>query len=158
MRVAIDPLAFTASYYDKKHEILYIFAEIYEVGMKNKRAVEAMKKICENRRVVADSAEPRTIAEMRDLGLRVVAARKGPDSIDHGIRWLQNLQKIVVDKNRCPNTYREFVSYEYDKNKNGQFISSYPDKNNHSIDSIRYATESLMREPIDIHSAKHTLF
>lgn len=155
---AIDPLAFTASYYDKKREILYVFAEIYEVGMKNKRAVEAMKKICENRRVVADSAEPRTIAEMRDLGLRVVAARKGPDSIDHGIRWLQNLQKIVVDKNRCPNTYRELVSYEYDKNKNGQFISSYPDKNNHSIDSIRYATESLMREPIDIHSAKHTLF
>lgn len=158
MRVAIDPLAFTASYYDKKHEILYIFAEIYEVGMKNKRAVEAMKKICENRRVVADSAEPRTIAEMRDLGLRVVAARKGPDSIDHGIRWLQNLQKIVVDKNRCPNTYRELVTYEYDKNKNGQFISSYPDKNNHTIDSLRYSTEVLMREPIDIHSAKHTLF
>lgn len=155
---AVDPLAFTASYYDSRNEILYVFDEIYEVGMKNKRAVNAMLKVCEHRRVVADSAEPRTIAEMCDLGLNITAARKGPDSIDHGIRWLQNLQKIVVDKKRCPNTYRELVSYEYAKNKNGQFISSYPDKDNHAIDSLRYGTEVLMRKHVDIHTARHSLF
>lgn len=157
-KVAVDPLAFTASYYNKYEESLYIFDEIYEVGLKNKRAVRLMKEICGNRRVVADSAEPRTIAEMRDLGLEISGARKGPDSIDHGIRWLQNLQHIYIDKDRCPNTYREFVGYEYAQNKQGQFVSAYPDKNNHAIDSIRYSTESIMREPVNIHSTRQTWF
>lgn len=155
---AVDPLAFVACHYNRHHETLYIYDEIYEVGLKNKNAVQMMKNVCSNRRVTADSAEPRTIAEMRDLGLNVSGARKGPDSIEHGIRWLQNLQHIYVDKERCPNAYRELIGYEYAQNKQGQFISGYPDKNNHAIDAIRYATESIVREPVNVHSARQSWF
>lgn len=155
---AVDPLAFTAAYYDKNHETLYIFGEVYQVGLHNKKAVHLMKEICGDQLVVADSAEPRTISEMRNLGLNVCGARKGPDSIDHGIRWLQNLEHIYIDKERCPNTYREFVSYEYARDRQGRFISGYPDKNNHSIDSLRYGTEVLSREPILMHSARQSWF
>ena len=155
---AVDPLAFTASYYDKNHETLYIFGEVYQVGLHNKKAVRFMKQFCGDQLVVADSAEPRTIAEMRNLGLNVIGARKGPDSIDHGIRWLQNLEHIYIDKERCPNTYREFIGYEYARDRQGRFISGYPDKNNHGIDSIRYGTEALSREPIIMHSARQSWF
>lgn len=158
IKVAVDPLAFVACHYNRHHETLYIYDEIYEVGLKNKNAVQMMKNVCSNRRVTADSAEPRTIAEMRDLGLNVSGARKGPDSIEHGIRWLQNLQHIYVDKERCPNAYRELIGYEYAQNKQGQFISGYPDKNNHAIDAIRYATESIVREPVNVHSARQSWF
>lgn len=155
---SVDPLAFVACHYNRHHETLYIYDEIYEAGLKNKNAVQMMKRVCGNRRVTADSAEPRTIAEMRDLGLEVSGARKGPDSIEHGIRWLQNLQHIYVDKERCPNTYRELIGYEYAQNKQGQFISGYPDKNNHAIDAIRYATEAIVREPVNVHSARQSWF
>lgn len=64
--------------------------------------------------------------------------------MDYGIRWLQSLDEIVIDKRRCPNTYREFVGYEYERNREGQFISAYPDKNNHAIDAVRYGCEDLM--------------
>ena len=61
------------------------------------------------------------------------------------MKWLQSLSKIVIDKKRCPNTYREFVNYEYAKNKDGEFISEYPDKNNHAIDACRYMCEDEMK-------------
>lgn len=82
---------------------------------------------------------------MKDAGLRIYGVKKGPDSVDYGIRWLQSLDEIVIDKRRCPNTYREFVSYEYERNREGQFISAYPDKNNHAIDAVRYAMREDMR-------------
>lgn len=155
---SVDPLAFTASHYDKNHEDLYIFDEIYQVGLKNKKAVRLMMEKCGSNVVIADSAEPRTIAEMRDLGLNIRPARKGPDSIDHGIKWLQGLNHIYIDKIRCPNTYREFVGYEYARDRQGRFISDYPDKDNHSIDSQRYRTEALMREPVVMHTARQNWF
>lgn len=68
-------------------------------------------------------------------------AKKGPDSVDHGIKWLQERRNIYIDKVRCPNTYREFVGYEYARNKEGCFISRYPDADNHAIDATRYAME-----------------
>ena len=88
-----------------------------------------------------DSAEPKSIAEMRGYGLNVIAAKKGPDSVDYGIQYLQRLSKIYIDKRRAPNTYREFVGYEYERNREGEFISAYPDKDNHTIDAVRYGLE-----------------
>lgn len=143
---AVDPLAFNAMHYDKKHEILYIFDEIYQQKLKNKRAAELLKPITASRRIGADSAEPKSIDEMKGYGLNIHSAKKGPDSVEYGINWLQERAKIYIDKRRCPNTYREFVNYEYERNKDGQFISAYPDKNNHSIDSVRYGMESEMKK------------
>lgn len=68
-------------------------------------------------------------------------ARKGPDSIEYGIRFLQSLEKIVIDSERCPNVAREFSEYELERDTDGEFKSVYPDKNNHTIDAVRYALE-----------------
>ena len=142
---AVDPLAFVCMHYDRKREILYIFDEIYEPKLTNSRAAAMIRgKMTESGYVRADSAEPKSIKELAELGIRIYGARKGPDSVDYGIRWLQSLDEIVIDKRRCPNTYREFVGYEYERNREGQFISAYPDKNNHAIDAVRYGCEDLM--------------
>lgn len=142
---AVDPLAFVCMHYDRNREILYIFDEIYEPKLTNSRAAAMIRgKMTESGYVRADSAEPKSIRELAELGVRIYGARKGPDSVDYGIRWLQSLDEIVIDKRRCPNTYREFVGYEYERNRDGQFISAYPDKDNHAIDAVRYGCEDLM--------------
>ena len=143
---AVDPLHYTECYYDKTRRKLYIYFEIHKVGMSNRMAVEAIKKQNPNNgRVMGDSAEPRTIAEFRNLGLNIKPAKKGPDSIEHGIKFLQDLEAIIIDKTRCPETAKEFLSYEYGKDKDGNFRADYPDKDNHSIDAVRYALESEMK-------------
>lgn len=141
---AVDPLAYVTMYYDAKHEDLYIFDEIYQQKLTNSQAAEAIRLRAKDSRILADAAEPKSIAEMAGFGLRISGARKGPDSIDFGMRWLQNRAHIYIDKRRCPNTYKEFVAYEYERNKDGQFISAYPDVNNHSIDAVRYGLSEIM--------------
>lgn len=81
---------------------------------------------------------------MRSLGMNTVGAPKGPDSVEYGIKWLQGLNHIFIDKRRCPNTYKEFSCYEYERNRQGQFISAYPDRNNHAIDAVRYGCSGVM--------------
>lgn len=126
---AVDPLAFISMHYDAKREILYIFDEIYQPKLTNRHAAAKIKKkITETALIRADSAEPKSIKELNELGLRVIAAKKGPDSVEFGIRWLQGLSAIAIDKKRCPNTYKEFVTYEYETTRDGQYISAYPDK------------------------------
>lgn len=141
---AVDPLAFVVMHYDAKHEDLYIFDEIYQQKLTNRKAAAQIGARYNDCRIIADSAEPKSIVEMRGLGLNVAGARKGPDSVDHGMKWLQNLAHIYIDKRRCPNTYREFVGYEYERNREGQFISAYPDADNHAVDAVRYGMESAM--------------
>ena len=140
---AVDPLAFVSMHYDAKHEDLYIFDEIYQQRLTNAQAARRILPRLHGQHLTADAAEPKSIAEMRGLGLDVHAARKGPDSVAYGIHWLQGRRRIYIDKRRAPNTYCEFVGYEYERNKDGQFISAYPDKDNHTIDAVRYATEAL---------------
>ena len=141
---AVDPLAYVAMYYDAKREDLYIFDEIYQQKLTNSQAAKSIKLRAKDSRILADAAEPKSIAEMAGFGLRISGARKGPDSIDFGMRWLQNRAHIYIDKRRCPNTYKEFVAYEYERNKDGQFISAYPDANNHGIDAVRYGLSEIM--------------
>lgn len=135
---AVDPLAYVAMYYDAKREDLYIFDEIYQQKLTNSQAAGRIAQRTGDRLIIADSAEPKSIKEMKDYGLHITGARKGPDSVEHGIKWLQDRAHIYIDKRRCPNTFREFISYEYERNREGQFISAYPDKNNHAIDAVRY--------------------
>ena len=145
---ATDPLAFICMHYDKKHEILYIFNEVYKFSLDTRPAAEMVKKLAQRRLVIADSAEPRTIRSFEKYGCNIKGAKKGPDSVEHGIKWLQDLRIIYIDKRRCPNAYREFVGYEYAQNKDGQFISQYPDKNNHAIDAVRYGMEAEMLDDV----------
>lgn len=149
---AVDPLAFNAMHYDKKHEELYIFDEIHRYQFETRPAALAVKKKAERRLVIADSAEPRTIRSFEKFGCNIKGAKKGPDSVEHGIKWLQDLRAIYIDPNRCPETYKEFVGYEYQQDKNGNFLSTYPDKNNHHIDAVRYAMEFEMLD--DVYSFK----
>lgn len=142
---AVDPLAFTAMHFDAKRQDLYIWGEIYEQKLTNPQAVRKIDKIILPREIVrCDSAEPKSIKEMRSLGMNAMGAPKGPDSVEYGIKWLQGLNHIFIDKRRCPNTYKEFSCYEYERNRQGQFISAYPDRNNHAIDAVRYGCSGVM--------------
>ena len=100
-------------------------------------------------RITADSAEPKSVADYNKLGLRCFGAEKGAGSVDYSMKWLQALKAIVIDPKRCPDTHREFISYEYEKTKDGEIISGYPDKDNHHIDAVRYATEQIWKRPGD---------
>lgn len=156
---AVDPLAFVSMHYNSKREILYIFDEIYQPKLTNRQAaVKIKKKITETALIRADSAEPKSIKELNELGLRAIAAKKGPDSVEFGIRWLQGLSAIVIDKKRCPNAYKEFVTYEYETTRDGQYISAYPDKNNHAIDAVRYGCEDLMPARFKVKAVRSNLY
>lgn len=142
---AVDPLHYTVCHFDKTRRRLYIFYEIHQVGLSNRKVAELIKKEnVSNGWITADSAEPKSIAELKEYGLRVKPAKKGPDSVEYGIKFLQDLEEIIIDPERCSNTLREFLNYELEKDSNGNFKADYPDKNNHSIDAVRYALEDEM--------------
>ena len=141
----IDPLAYNKLYYDEKHDALYVFDEVYGRQLTNKKAYELIKNKVGSRYVYVDSAEPKSIKDFCDLGLHCLPVKKGADSRDFGIKWLADRAKIYIDKKRCPNTYREFINYEFSQDKDGNFISQYPKKNDHSIDAVRYALKQDMR-------------
>ena len=137
---AADPFVYVVCYYHNNK--LFIFDEIYAKGMTNHAAAEKIfEKGYSDKVIICDSAEPKSINDLRGFGLRVRGAKKGPDSIEYGIRFLQGLEKIVIDPARCPDTAREFSEYELERDADGEFRAVYPDKNNHTIDAVRYALE-----------------
>lgn len=140
---AADPLAYVLMHYDKTRRKLYIFGEIYKVQLGNSKAVELIKSLnIYNKRITADSAEPRTINEFKQLGLNIIGAKKGADSVDHGIKFLSDeIEEIIIDPYRAPNAKREFVGYEIEKDKNDNLKGEYPDKDNHTVDAVRYGME-----------------
>lgn len=144
---AVDPACYGQNHYDKTRKRLFIFNEIYQVNMSNRKLWERIVKVkIGSSYITADSAEPKSIDEMNSYGtLRILGAKKGPDSVEYGIKWLQDLYEIIIDPERCPNTAREFKSYEYEKDKYGNFISKFPDINNHTIDLTRYSREIDMK-------------
>lgn len=141
-----DPLAYIKMHYNKKQKRLYLFGEIYAVKLGNTKAAREIRKLNPlNRIITADSEEPRAIAALNELGLRVIGAKKGPGSVDYGMEFLADeLEEIVIDPKRCPNAAREFTSYELEMDKNGNFKGSYPDEDNHTIDAVRYGMEDSM--------------
>lgn len=141
-----DPFAFIRLHYDRARETIYFIDEIY----KNKLTNEASAKMILQRGykdsyITCDSAEPKSAADFLAMGLPAMQAVKGPGSVDYGMKWLQR-RKIVIDKRRTPNAYKEFLNYEYERNKDGDIISGYPDENNHLIDATRYALERVFRK------------
>lgn len=141
-----DPFAFIRLHYDPTRETIYLIDEIYQ----NKLTNEASGKIILERKytdayVTEDSAEPKSIADHRAMGIPTKAAVKGPGSVEYGMKWLQR-RKIVIDRRRTPNAYKEFVGYEYERSKDGDIISGYPDRDNHLIDATRYALERVFNK------------
>ena len=96
--------------------------------------------------IIADSAEPKSVADFRAYGANIRGAEKGPDSVDYSIKWMQSLAEIVIDGERAPYSAEEFLGYELEQDKNGDFISEYPDKNNHFIDGARYSKNLIWRK------------
>lgn len=142
---ARDPFRFVRMHFDKKHLDLYIFDEYNTVKTRNAVVFDILyndlKKVRKDELVIADSAEEKSIADFKAYGAFIRGADKGPDSVRYGIKWLQGLNHIYIDARRCPETYKEFTQYEYEQDRDGEFISAYPDENNHSIDAVRYALQ-----------------
>ena len=143
---AKDPFRFVRMHFDAKHLDLYIFDEWTTYRTRNEDAFrqlyDELKKVKRDELVTADSAEEKSVADFKAYGAFIRGAEKGPDSVRYGIKWLQGLRHIYIDKRRCPETYKEFMNYEYEQDRDGNFISAYPDADNHSIDATRYALES----------------
>lgn len=137
-----DPTAFIALLVDKANSAIYIFDEIYKKGLTNKDIYNEINyKGYAKEKIIADSAEPKSITELRKLGLRrCVPAKKGKDSILFGIQRIQNY-KIYVHP-RCENTLVELNNYVYDT-KEGKIINKPIDDYNHLMDAMRYACEGL---------------
>ena len=140
-----DPFCFIRIYYDVARETLYLIDEHYVNKTSNEDNAAWIREHHYNDfPVTCDSAEPKSIVDFRASGVDARSAIKGPGSVEYGMKWLQR-RKIVIDKRRTPNAYKEIVGYEYERNKDGEIISGYPDKNNHAIDAIRYGMEPAYR-------------
>ncbi|MBR2852912.1 MAG: PBSX family phage terminase large subunit [Clostridia bacterium] len=136
-----DPYAFIRLHYDKTRETIYLIDEHYGNKLTNEQTARWIHDHGYNEVfTTCDSAEPKSISDYRSLGIQAKEAVKGPNSVDYGMKWLQG-RKIVIDKNRTPKAYEEFSNYEYEQTKAGEWISGYPDRNNHTIDAVRYALE-----------------
>lgn len=142
-----DPWAFNRMHYDAGRRTLYIFGELTRRKAGNRETADALIEygITGTDRITADSAEKKSVMDYREYGLDCRTAIKGPGSVDYSHKWLQSLTKIVIDPDRCPDTAAEFLNYEYDRDKSGEVISGYPDRNNHHIDAVRYAMESVWK-------------
>lgn len=142
---AKDPFRFVRMHLDVKKLDLYIFREFTTYKTRNQTVFDELydekQLVKREEQVIADSAEEKSIADFKAYGAFIRGATKGPESVRYGIKWLQGLNHIYIDKRVCPDTFFEFSTYEYEQDKDGNFISAYPDENNHSIDATRYALE-----------------
>ena len=135
-----DPTAFFIGFLDKKDSILYVWDEMYSKGLSNKKIYENIKNMGYSKeKITGDSAEPKSIDELKGYGLRIKGAKKGKDSILNGIQWIQDL-KIVIHP-RCNNFLTEISNYQWDKDKFGKTLNRPIDDFNHLLDAMRYALE-----------------
>lgn len=143
-----DPFSYGVMHYDAARMTLYIFNEYRAKKRSNRKVCADLVKqhgLTSNDLIIADSAEPKSIADFREYGANIRGAEKGADSVDYSMKWLQSLAAIVIDDRRAPYHAEEFLNYEFEQDKDGEFISAYPDKNNHAIDDIRYGTNPIWR-------------
>nr|DAT23398.1 MAG TPA: terminase large subunit [Caudoviricetes sp.] len=140
-----DPAAFFCGILDQEQKEIYVFDEIYQKGMQNTAVYSNIEKLGFKKEIiVADSAEPKSIDHLKGLGLyRIKASKKGKDSINAGIQFIQDF-KIFIHP-RCVNFLTEISNYAWDKDKFGKAINKPIDDFNHLMDAMRYALEDYMR-------------
>lgn len=158
---SVDPAVFIRVAFDNKHDTIYLLDEIYQRRLSNHQLAELIKakeydqapgstyfsmlgeRYTEKQLIVCDSAEPKSIADLQAEGLKAIPCQKYPGCVLYRIRWLQH-RKIVVDPARTPNAYRELISYEYMKDKDGNFLADVPDADNHCLDALAYSLDRLI--------------
>ena len=135
--------------YNRKTEELYLLDEIYKRRLRNSELAELMRgkykawskvmPLTDGAMVAyCDSAEPKSIVDLRANGIDARATYKRPDAVRYRINWLQH-RKIIIDPARTPNAFREFTEYEYTTDKDGNITGELPDANNHTIDAVAYS-------------------
>ena len=134
-----DPAAMPVTHYDKKRKTIYIFDELYETELTNDILASEVKKKIGREYVVCDSAEPKSIKELKRHGLNVMSAKKGKDSVNFGIQWIQ--QQTIIIHTKCINAINEFQQYKWKEDKDGNVLKVPVDRDNHIIDALRYAYE-----------------
>lgn len=143
---AVDPVVFEKMHYDKTRRRLYLYYEFSGIQVSNRKLYEEIKDHLDVV-TIADSEEPKSIAELKSYGMKIKGAKKGPDSVEYGIKFLsEDIEEIIIDPARCPRAAREFINYALETDRNGEVKSEYPDKDNHTIDAVRYALEDEMRQ------------
>jgi phage terminase large subunit len=142
-----DPAHYVRMHYDAARLTLYIFGEYRALKASNRTLYDALveRGLTPEDLLIADSAEPKSVADFREYGAACRGAEKGPESVKYSMKWLQSLAAIVIDNERCPETAEEFMGYEFERDKDGEVISEYPDANNHAIDSTRYGTNLIWK-------------
>lgn len=139
-----DPTAFLIGFIDQDAKKIYIWDEIYKKGLTNRMIYQEIQNAgYAKEKITADSAEPKSIDELRELGLRVHGARKGRDSINNGIQYIQDYQIVVHP--RCVNFLTEINNYTWDSDKFGSRINVPIDDFNHLMDALRYAVSDLQK-------------
>lgn len=152
---ATDPLAFVRWHYDKKRNCIYAIDELYEVKCSNRRAAQWIKSNKYHYQDIIAEVEPKSNAEMRnehDIS-KIRQVTKGPDSVEYGEKWLDDLDAIYIDPIRTPNIAKEFESIDYQTDRDGNPKPRLEDKDNHTIDATRYAFNDDMRkqpEPVNV--------
>ena len=140
-----DPTAFFLGFLNVELKKLYVWDEIYEKGLSNKRIFEGIQALGYSKeRITADSAEPKSIDELKGYGLRVSSAKKGKDSILNGIQWIQDLEIVIHP--RCVNFLTEIGTYTWKEDRFGKKLNEPIDDSNHLMDAMRYALESYIRK------------
>lgn len=136
-----DQFAFLRTYYDSAREKIYLLDELYVNKWSNEQTANwIIQHGYGDYTITCDSAEPKSVNDYRDAGLPARGAVKGPGSVEYGFKWLQR-RTLVIDPKRTPNAYAEIIRYEYERDKDGNVISGYPDKDDHAISALRYAYE-----------------
>lgn len=138
---ATDPLAFVRWHYDKKRNSIYAIDELYEVKCSNRRAAQWIKSNNYHYQDIIAEVEPKSNAEMRNEHdiTKIRQVTKGPDSVEYGEKWLDDLDFICIDPLRTPNIAKEFENIDYQTDRDGNPKPRLEDKDNHTIDATRYA-------------------
>ena len=135
-----DPTASPIMFLDSENKKLYIWDELYQKGLSNRKIYQELSSMGYGKeRFTGDSAEPKSIDELKGLGLRIKGAKKGKDSVKNGIQWIQDLEIIVHP--RCVNFLTEISNYTWDKDKFGKTLNTPIDDFNHLMDAMRYGLE-----------------
>lgn len=143
---ATDPLAFVRLHYDKTRKRIYFVDEFYGVKKSNKELADwIIRKEYQYDMTICDSAEPKSVDELKSYDITAKGAKKGPGSVEYGEKWLDDLEEIVIDVKRTPNVAKEFENIDYQVDKDGNPKAKLEDKDNHTIDATRYALEDDMK-------------
>lgn len=157
---AVDPACFLRVSYNRKTDTVFLLDEIYERGLSNRQLAQRIKDKGYDRTgrlggtsilygmnygperalIICDAAEPKSIADLNSEKIKAIACHKEPGCVEYRVKWLQH-RRIVIDPHRTPNAYREFINYQYATDKDGNFLSVLPDKDNHTIDTLAYALD-----------------